>query len=280
MTNKGTSNFLSVNALSKYYYKRKHIFSREKLVTAAVNNVSFTMDSGMILGLVGESGSGKTTLAMMLMGLIKPSSGQILFENTVIGTPQTQHVYKQDLRMIFQDPYSSLNPRKTILDNISHHLLYHRFITTREEQMAIAEKVMEKVGLSQDILSQYPHQLSGGMLQRVSIGRAIIGNAKLIVCDEIVSALDLSLQAQFLNMLKHLQHELKLGYLFISHDLSVVSHFCSHVLIMYKGQIVESGATQVVFDNPKNEYTKMLLKAQPATHPKNSLIRKTYSCVG
>lgn len=277
MINKTSHNLLTVINLSKHYLKHKHPLSRHKTIVKSVNDVSFSIKPGSVMGLVGESGSGKTTLAMMLAGLIQPTSGEIFFDNKLIQRNNVRDIYKHDLRMIFQDPYSSLNPRKTIFDNLGHHLLYHKIAKNREEQSIMIHNILEKIGLSRGVLSQYPHQLSGGMLQRISIGRAVIGNAKFIICDEIVSALDLSLQAQILNMLKNLQKELQLSYLFISHDLAVVNHFCPEVLIMYKGEIVEWGATREIFSNPKSDYTKMLLGAQPATHPKHSMIRKAYS---
>ena len=201
---------------------KKHYFIKREIVRA-VDDVSFSLEENEILGLVGESGSGKSTLARTAIRLLEPTSGHIYFEGEDFCKLRGRKLReaRQRVQMVFQDPLSSLNPRKTILDNIGEALLYHKLVEDRDQQIDVVEKIVEKIGMSKTILDQYPHQFSGGQQQRISIGRAIAMEPKLIVCDEAVSALDLSVQAQILNLLYELKQRLKLSYLFISHDLYV-----------------------------------------------------------
>ncbi|AFS26485.1 oligopeptide/dipeptide ABC transporter, ATP-binding, C-terminal domain protein [Chlamydia psittaci CP3] len=264
---------VQANQLKKYYYKRTSWFRKKTIAMRAIDNVSFSIPSGKIVGLIGESGSGKTTLALALSGLLSLTSGYLSFDNTPINLHSRHDLKKlrSHVRMVFQNPKASLNPRKTIFDSLGHALIHHRIITKDKLHSVIGE-TLERVGLSADYFYYYPHQLSGGQQQRVSIARALLGAPKLIICDEVVSALDLSMQAQILNMLAKLQKELQMSYLFISHDLAVVRSFCSEVIIMYKGKIVESGATEDIFLNPKHPYTQMLLNSQLADLPENRSI--------
>lgn len=235
----------------------------------AVDGVSFELKEDEILGLVGESGSGKSTLARTAIRLMEPTSGEIFFQDQDFRKLKGNHLRKarQKVQMVFQDPLSSLNPRKTILDNIGEALLYHKLVENRNEQISVVETIVRAIGLSTKILDQYPHQFSGGQQQRISIGRAIAMQPKLIVCDEAVSALDLSVQAQILNLLYELKKKLKLSYLFISHDLGVVRFFCDRILVMYQGKIVESGSSAELFENPQHPYTQKLLASIPRAFP-------------
>lgn len=264
--------------IKKYYYKRSFGFGRKIITTKAIDNISFSIPAGKIVGLIGESGSGKTTLALALAGLLQLTSGYLLFNNIPIKLQSKQDLkqLRSCVRMVFQNPKASLNPKKTIFDSLSHALMHHR-IVTKEHLISMVEKSLNRVGLSADYFYRYPHQLSGGQQQRVSIARALLGTPKLMICDEVVSALDPSMQAQILNMLTDLQKELKMSYLFISHDLAVVRSFCSEVIIMYKGKIVESGPTESIFSHPRHPYTQMLLDSQLPDLPEHHNIQKKLS---
>lgn len=263
---KNNSDLLIVKNLKKYYEKRKNWWSNQKQIIRAVDNVSFSLRKKEILGLVGESGSGKSSTALAAIRLIEPTEGTIIFNKIDLLNINKQILRKlrTDIQIVFQDPFSSLNPRKTILENIGDPLFYHKIVKDRKEQIERVVYILDQIGISSSALLQYPHQFSGGQQQRISIGRAIAGTPKLIVCDEVVSALDLSVQAQVLNLLRELHSSLNLSYLFISHDLAVVRFLCSRVLIMYKGKIVESGTTEEVFSHPKHPYTELLINSQPS----------------
>ncbi|WP_213319128.1 ABC transporter ATP-binding protein [Chlamydiifrater volucris] len=265
---------LNVADLKKYHYKSSGLFASKQIIKS-VDGISFTMKHGRILGIIGESGSGKTSLALMLAGLSIPTSGSVFFNGINVHKPQKTEIpiLRKEIRMVFQDPFSSLNPRKNILSNLGEILLRQRIAKNKDEQIQLVTSALNKVGLPDSVLYMYPHQLSGGQQQRLSIGRAIIGKPKLIICDEIVSALDLSTQAQILNMLKDLYISLGINYLFISHDLAVVRHFCSDIIIMYRGKIMETGSTESVFQSPKHPYTKLLLNSQPAATPNQARSR-------
>ncbi|AGW39416.1 oligopeptide/dipeptide ABC transporter ATP-binding protein [Chlamydia pecorum] len=254
--------------LSTYYYKRSCWLRRKTLATKAIDNLSFSLYPNRITGLIGESGSGKSTLALGLAGLLPFTSGYLSFSGTPIkiSSKQGRQQLCSQTRMVFQNPQASLNPRKTIFDSLGHSLLYHKLISKDKLHAKVAES-LELVGLSSSYMYYYPQQLSGGQQQRVSIARALLGAPKLIICDEIVSALDLSMQAQILNMLLDLQARLHFTYLFISHDLAIVRSLCSDILIMYKGQIVESGPTEEIFASPQHPYTEMLLRSQLPDSP-------------
>ncbi|MBX6680671.1 ABC transporter ATP-binding protein [Chlamydia gallinacea] len=254
---------VQVDQIKKYYYKRSFGFRKKILTTKAIDNISFSIPAGKIIGLIGESGSGKTTLALALAGLLPLTSGYMSFNNLPIQLQSKQDLkrLRSYVRMVFQNPQASLNPRKTIFDSLGHALIYHRIIA-KEHVTAVVEESLNRVGLSAEYFYRYPHQLSGGQQQRVSIARALLGAPKLMICDEVVSALDVSMQAQILKMLADLQKELQMSYLFISHDLAVVRSFCSEVIIMYKGKIVESGPTESIFSHPRHPYTQMLLDSR------------------
>lgn len=276
MTN--PTHFIQANHLTKHYYKRSLWYRQKIIETKAMNDVSFSLKSNKITGLIGESGSGKTTLALSLAGLLPLTSGSLIFEQRPLNlySKHDCRFLSTQVRMVFQHPKASLNPRKTIFDSLGHSLLYHRQATKKNVHDKVAAS-LELVGLSSDYFYQYPHQLSGGQQQRVSIARALLGSPKLIICDEVVSALDVSMQAQILNMLSSIQTTFQHTYLFISHDLAVVRSFCSDLLIMYQGKIVESGNTEQIFTNPQHPYTRSLLASQLPDTPKERTPRKPTS---
>lgn len=266
---------LKVKDLKKYYPIRQGILRRHIGDVKAVDGVSFSIEQGEIVGLVGESGSGKSTVGKAMIRLIEPTEGEIEFMETDFRAASSKQLraLRLKVQMIFQDPFASLNPRKTIMDNLGEPLLYHKLVKSHEEQVFEVEKILSKIGLNSSILDHYPHQFSGGQQQRLSIGRALALNPKLIICDEAVSALDLSVQAQILNLLLDLKRQFRLSYLFISHDLSVVRHFCDRILVMYRGKIVEEGRTEAIFNNPKHPYTQLLLASVPKKHPRDRKMR-------
>jgi oligopeptide/dipeptide ABC transporter ATP-binding protein len=236
---------IEARALTKLYKIGKESF-------AAVKNVSFSLSKGEIFGLVGESGCGKSTLGRMLLGLIPPTSGQVLFE----GKPVVKSLPER-MQMIFQDPFASLNPRMTIRDIIGEPLFIHR------RKHPSVEELLELVGLPKSAVGRFPHEFSGGQRQRVGIARALALRPDFIVCDEPISALDVSIQAQIVNLLLSLQKEFGLAYLFIAHDLAMVRHISNRVAVMLHGQFVETGPTDVVYKNPSHPYTQLLLSSIP-----------------
>jgi dipeptide transport system ATP-binding protein len=253
---------LEVRDLKKHYP-----IGKDKTVKA-LDGVSFQLEEGKTLGLVGESGCGKSTLAKTLMGLDCATSGEILFN----GRPAKSYSSKertQFIQMIFQDPYSSLNPRKKAWELISEPLFINSDFSKKECYQKACE-LMEKVGLRPQLAKRYPHMFSGGQRQRIGIARALILNPKVLICDEPVSALDVSIQAQVLNLLMDLQDELKLSYLFIGHDLSVINHVSNETLVMYLGKVVESGKRDDIFANPKHPYTQALMAATPGPERRKS----------
>lgn len=266
---------VQVSHLSKHYEKANHWFARTRKRVPVLQDLSFVLQPNTITGLIGESGSGKSTLALILAGLLRPSSGSMIFQQRHIHYSVSHDVrfLRSQVKMVFQDPYSSLNPRKTILYNLGHPLLYHRVVQSKQEQRDRVVQALEAVNLSSEFLDCFPHQMSGGQQQRASIARALLGNPQLIICDEVVSALDLSTQIQLLQMMKDIHDRQHMNYLFISHDLSVVQSFCSQVIIMYKGRIVEMGLTESIFRHPKHPYTQMLLASQLADTPGNVVQR-------
>lgn len=239
----------------------------------ALTDVSLTVNQGETIGIVGESGCGKTTLGRCVVRGIDATSGQVLFhteEDGVIDFLKTTKAqmkkYRKDIQMIFQDPYASLDPRMTVFDIISEPLRYNTKMSRREIEQAV-DKIAEQVGLNKAYLRRYPHAFSGGQRQRIGIARSLILQPKIVVCDEAVSALDVSIQAQIINLLEDLQKEYNLTYLFISHALSVVRHISDRVLVMYLGRVVEFGETEELFENPMHPYTKALLSAVPQPDP-------------
>lgn len=256
---------LEVKNLKKYFPIRKGILRRHVGDIKAVNGVSFSIEEGQIVGLVGESGSGKSTVARAAIRLYEPTSGEVYFQGKDLLAMKRKELksIRRFVQMVFQDPLSSLNPRKTILENIGESLLYHKLVKNKEEQVARVINILKDIGLSQNALSRYPHQFSGGQQQRISIGRAVAMNPRLLICDEAVSSLDLSIQAQILNLLYDLKQKFHFSYLFISHDLSVVRNFCDEVIVLYRGEVVERGKSAKLFENPQHPYTKSLLSSMP-----------------
>jgi oligopeptide/dipeptide ABC transporter ATP-binding protein len=238
-------------------------------VVHAITDVSLHVDSGETLAMVGESGCGKTTMGRLILRLLEPDSGSVRFEGKDLAAMSGEELMRARRRMqiIFQDPYASLNPRMTVFRIISEPLVTHRVYSAKAETEARVKELMALVGIRPEHINRYPHQFSGGQRQRIGIARALALNPKLIVCDEPVSALDVSIQAQILNLLYDLQREMGLTYLFISHDLSVVRYISSRVCVMFLGRICEVGETEDLFEDPRHPYTKFLLEAVPKPDP-------------
>lgn len=254
--------FLQIHNLKVHYPVRGGFFKTIVDSVNAVDGISMEFEKGKAYGLVGESGCGKSTTGKAIIGLEKITSGSIYYEgqNVTNARRNRKSTYSRDVQMIFQDSHSSLNPRKRVQEIIAEPIRNFLNLTPQEEKRKISE-LLEIVGLTEDAKQKYPHQFSGGQKQRIGIARAIATNPKLIIADEPVSALDLSVQAQVLNFMKEIQHEFGLSYLFISHDLGVVKHMCDSIAIMYKGRFVETGTTKDIYNNPQHIYTKRLLSA-------------------
>ncbi len=252
---------LEVKGLSKYFDG-----------VLAVEDVSFDVQRSETLGIVGESGSGKTTLVRAILRAIDPDRGVVRFKSSR-GWVELQEMaakelipLRREMQMIFQDPFASLNPRMTVRQIIEEPLVIHR-VGDASERLDLVRDMLARVQLEEDSLTRYPHAFSGGQRQRIGIARALILRPNLVVCDESVSALDVSVQAQIINLLEGLQAELGLTYLFVAHDLSVVQHICDRVLVMHRGHVVESGSVEDIFDNPRENYTRLLLSAVPSPDP-------------
>ena len=258
---------LEVRHLVKHFTRKQGLFARPSVVRA-VDDVSFTVDEGEMFGLVGESGSGKSTTGRCILRLIEPTSGEVLFrgENVLAFSTARMREARRDMQIVFQDPYSSLNPRMRVGQIVEEPLVIHK-LGTRAERQARAEELFDLVGLERDHLRRYPHEFSGGQRQRIGIARALALNPALIVADEAVSALDVSIQAQVVRLMLDLQQRLKLTYLFIAHDLRLVENICSRVAVMYLGKIVEMGETHQLFKQPTHPYTRALLSAIPVLDP-------------
>lgn len=263
------SNLLEVKDLQKYFPIRSGLLGRVQSHVKAVDRVSFTIEPGETLGLVGESGCGKTTVGRSILRLIEPSGGSVFFEGTEITKLSRKELRKirPKMQIIFQDPYSSLNPRWVVLDLIGEGLVEHGLVKNLAQKKDRVVEVLERVGLPAEILYRYPHEFSGGQRQRLAIARSLILNPSLVICDEVVSALDVSIQAQIINLLIELRSQLGLAYLFIAHDLAVVKHISHRIAVMYLGQIVELARSDDLFQNPSHPYTKALLAAIPVPDP-------------
>ncbi len=259
---------LEVNNLKKHFQVRKGLLSRSASLVKAVDGVSFKIAPGKTLGLVGESGCGKTTVGRSILRLIEPTSGQVFFQGKDLAGlgPEEMRRTRADIQVIFQDPFSSLNPRLNVAQIIAEPLQNHAAMTRDQIKKRVAF-LLDKVGLTPGAAMRYPHEFSGGQRQRIGIARALALNPKLIICDEPVSALDVSIQAQVINLLVNLQEEMGLSYLFIAHDLSVVEHISDSVAVMYLGRIVELASDLELYRNPIHPYTKALLSAVPVADP-------------
>ncbi len=262
-----------IDNLTKHFPVKAGLLGREVAKVHAVDDVSFLIPKGKTVSIVGESGCGKTTTARTMLKLIEPTNGSVFFDDENIFTMPANELreLRQKMQIIFQDPYESLNPRMTIEDIIAEGMIIHNDFKKEK----ISEKVNEllvKVGLSPTYKKKYPHEFSGGQRQRVGIARALSTNPEFIVCDEAVSALDVSIQAQIINLLIDLQKEMELTYLFIAHDLSVVRHISDRVIVMYLGEIVEEADCEELFNNPLHPYTKALLASIPSPDPNNKKI--------
>ena len=259
-------NLVEIKHLKEYFNINTGMFSSKPL--KAVDDVSFAIRKGETLGLVGESGCGKTTVGRTLLHLYKPTAGEIWFNGKQIVTKRDIAEYRKKTAMVFQDPYSSLNPRMTVSDIIGEPLDIHKMYADKKERMEKILAMMAKVGLNSEHASRYAHEFSGGQRQRIGIARSLVTNPEFVVCDEPVSALDVSIQAQVINMFRDLQEEMDLTYLFIAHDLLVVRHISDRIAVMYLGKLVELADAKEIYDHPMHPYSKSLMSAVPVPDPK------------
>ncbi len=273
-TTESVKTLLEVKGLKKYFPIKKGFLKKEVGNIRAVDDVSFYIDEGETLSLVGESGCGKTTTARCILRAIDPTSGEILYRSEdgtvvdVVGLPNSQlRMLRREMQMILQEPFSSLNPRMTLFDIVAEPFVVNKIGNRKEREERVAE-LLTVVGLRPEFMRRFPHAFSGGQRQRIGIARALALNPRLIVADEPVSALDVSVQAQVLNLMLDLQEELGLTYLFVAHDLSVVKHISDRVAVMYVGKLVEMAPTEEIFSNPKHPYTAALMSAVPEPDPR------------
>ncbi|WP_110928173.1 ABC transporter ATP-binding protein [Bacillus massiliglaciei] len=259
---------LEIKGLTKYFPIRSGVFNKKTGDVKAVDGVTLTVYEGETVGIVGESGCGKSTTGKTILRLLEPTDGQILFEGEDLAKLSAEQMRRKrkDIQMVFQDPYASLNPRKTIRQILMEPLKVHKIGESKQERNIMIHHIIEKVGLRKEHLDRHPHDFSGGQRQRIGIARALIVKPKIIIADEPVSALDVSIQSQILNLLKDLKKEFNLTLIFISHDLSVVKHLCNKVCVMYLGKTVEMADKQTLFEYPKHPYTQALLSAVPTIH--------------
>ncbi|HFI0288687.1 TPA: ATP-binding cassette domain-containing protein [Streptococcus suis] len=267
--------FIEVKDLKVHYPIRSGFFNRVTDYVYAVDGINIEFDEGKTYGLVGESGSGKSTIGKAIIGLERATSGQIFYEGKDVTNKSRgkKGNFNRDVQMIFQDSLSSFNPKKRILDIIAEPIRNFDRLSPDEEKRKVLQ-LLDTIGLNEEALIKYPHEFSGGQRQRIGVARALASNPRLIIADEPVSALDLSVQAQVLNYMKRIQDEFKLSYLFISHDLGVVQHMCDELFIMYRGRFVETGNKSDIYTNPQHIYTKRLLSAIPSIDPVNRLKNK------
>ena len=277
---------LDVSNLSVHFpVMEQGIFRRQVSEMTAVNKVSFSLPQGGNLGIVGESGSGKTTLVRAILRALDPSEGAAIFQSQHGAVDLCQlnqdqlKPLRKEMQMIFQDPFASLNPRMKVGEIVAEPLVIHEPESADSHRERVID-MLERVGLDRDAVSRFPHAFSGGQRQRIGIARALILNPALVVCDEAVSALDVSVQAQVLNLLKDLQQDMNLTYLFVAHDLNVVRYFCDETLVMYRGSVVESGPVDMLFEHPVHDYTKLLLSAIPSIDPDQKLTPLDRSTLG
>jgi peptide/nickel transport system ATP-binding protein len=275
-----SSSLLEVNNLKMHFPIIEGVFARVKGYTRAADDVSFYIRQGETLGLVGESGCGKTTVGRCIVRAYSPTGGQILYRKAnsrVVDMAKLKgeevRPYRKDIRMIFQDPYSSLNPRMTVFELVSEVLKVNNLAAQTEMQDKV-EIMLDRVGLRPEYMQRYPHAFSGGERQRLVIARALITDPRLVVCDEAVSALDVSIRAQILNLLEQLQEEFQLTYLFISHDLSVIRHICNRIVVMYVGKVVEVSNALELYIHPRHPYTEALLSSVPIADPNRTNKRR------
>jgi oligopeptide transport system ATP-binding protein len=264
------TDFIRVENMTKHFPIKGGLFSREVGAVRAVSDVSIRIKKGETLGLVGESGCGKSTLGRCMIRLIEPTEGKVFIGDTdVTGLPSRElRSMRRKMQIIFQDPYASLNPRMTVGSIISEPLVIHKLFNSRKDREDRVQQLLELVGLRKEASNRYPHEFSGGQRQRIGIARALAVDPEFIVCDEPVSALDVSIQAQVINLLMDLQQKLGLTYLFIAHDLKVVEHISTRVAVMYLGRIVELAEATELYKNPQHPYTRALLSAIPVPDPK------------
>ncbi|MGX3065658.1 peptide ABC transporter ATP-binding protein [Ursidibacter arcticus] len=255
--------------LKKYYPVKKGMFAKPKMVKA-VDGVSFTLERGKTLAIVGESGCGKSTLGRMLTMIERPTEGELFYkgQNFLVSDSETEKLRRKKIQIVFQNPYASLNPRKKVGAILEEPLLINTDLSAQQRKEQVLE-MMAKVGLKPEFYDRYPHMFSGGQRQRIAIARGLMLRPDIVVADEPVSALDVSVRAQVLNLMMDLQEEMGLSYVFISHDLSVVEHIADEVMVMYLGRVVEQGETKAIFSNPRHPYTRALLSATPRLEPEH-----------
>ncbi len=269
------SDIIEVRELRKVFGHKANLLQPSTLKTA-VDGVSFTVPAGATVALVGESGSGKSTVGMMLLGLLEPTSGQVVFEDKAIWSrgSRSRRDLSRQIQVVFQDPFASLNARLTVEETVTEGMVIHGIGKSAADRIERAVNLLQEVGLTAEALNRYPHEFSGGQRQRIAIARALSVEPKFLVLDEPTSALDVSVQSQVLNLLRRLQKEFGLSYLFITHNLALVEYLADQVCVMQRGKIVERGTPEDVFDRPQNDYTKLLLSSIPSTDPERRTLTR------